>query len=329
MRLIALTLALFPLPAFADDVIDRFIDLALPKVDSFAAASTGLADVAAADCASDPDRVKAAWHDTADAWLDVQNLRLGPLEDGSRRASIAFWPDVDGHRHRALSRILSGPALIDTVTATFAEQPVSAKGIYAAEALLFDPAYAMGANCMLLTAVTRDLAATAVAVQTDWHDTFASQLQTAGDADNARYLDVAEAHQAIFTALLTSLQFDIDERLGLPLGSFDRPRPNRAESILSGRSQRNLDQSLASHADLIKALVPDVQDAPTTYDGLTRVQARIAALDDPDLSGVSDPQERFNIEALHTSLSALHTAIQTELGTALGVTIGLNSLDGD
>ncbi len=57
--------------------------------------------------------------------------------------------------------------------------------------------------------------------------------------------------------------------------------------------------------------------------------SRAQRLDDPRLEGVSDPSSRFRIEALQQEINDLRLLIEHELGAALGVLAGFNSLDGD
>jgi predicted lipoprotein len=51
--------------------------------------------------------------------------------------------------------------------------------------------------------------------------------------------------------------------------------------------------------------------------------------DDPDFSGVTEPSRRFRLETLQTALVVLRAVLHEELSAALGVVMGLNSLDGD
>ncbi|MDN5788956.1 imelysin family protein, partial [Pseudorhodobacter sp.] len=247
--------------------------------------------------------------------------------------SIAYWPDTQGHRQRALSRILQGQDPILKNPENYGIEPVSARGLYALEAMLFDPAFnAYGPNdpgCTLIRAASRDLAAQAAVLRDAWKPGFAEVLKTAGSAENTRFLDATEARQALFTALLVSLQFDINERLGLPMGSFDKPRPLRAEGRLSNRAQRNLELSLQGQQALAFALIPAKGDAVAMREDFERVLWMVQKLYDPDFAGVDDPGKRFKLEALQTALVLLRTAVNEELSAALGVTMGLNALDGD
>ena len=52
-------------------------------------------------------------------------------------------------------------------------------------------------------------------------------------------------------------------------------------------------------------------------------------LDDPMLAGVANPQGRIRAEALKQAVDAIRRIIAENLGPALGVSAGFNSLDGD
>ncbi|MCV2868927.1 imelysin family protein [Defluviimonas sp. WL0002] len=332
MRILTALLLLVPLAAQADPAIDRVLgQVVTPGLSRFVAATDALDQAAQADCRAESADLRTAWNGAMDAWFAIADLRFGPLEDGARRQVIAYWPDKSGHRPKALSRILSSqdPAL--TTPERYGEQPVSVRGLYAIEAMLYDPRFntygATDPGCALVRAATADLARTARDVATDWNTGFAETLRTAGEAGNPRFLDEIEARQVIFTALLTSLQFDITERLGLPLGTPDTPRPTRAEGRLSQRSQHNLELALAAHQALALALVPE--GATMTEEDFERVRWMASKLDDPDFSAVEDPMGRFRLEAVQTALTLLRAEANEELSAALGVTMGLNALDGD
>ena len=333
--LFALVLPFTAGPAMADDpVVTSVLDtVVLPGVAEFASATAQLDAAAQADCRATAPALRAAWNGAMDAWLGVQDIRFGPLEDAGRRQAIAYWPDPNGHRPRALGRILTAADPILKTPGRYAAEPVSARGLYAIEAMLYDPAFSGygpdDPGCGLVRAASADLAAVAAAVDRDWRESFAQVMRTAGAEGNARFLDPSEARQAIFTALLTSMQFDVLERLGRPLGSFDRPRPKRAEGRFSHRAQRNLALSIAGHRKLALALAPAGADTQVMAEDFDRTEWMAKGLGDPAFAGVSDPGKRFHIEALQGALAMLRQETSAALGPALGVTVGLNAMDGD
>ena len=149
-------------------------------------------------------------------------------------------------------------------------------------------------------------------------------------ARTARSAADEEALQALYQSLLTGLQFNADTRLGRPLGTFDRPRPRRAEAWRSGRSLANLATSLAALEDL-SALLSDghAEVAAKLAADFARLDGMTDALEDPTFAGVSEPMARIRIEALQTAVNAIRETVTWQLGAALGVQEGFNALDGD
>lgn len=324
MRLaILLALALVAARPAAADVPEAITDHALPAFAAFAEATAALDAAARADCA--PGALRPAFHAAFDAWLGVSHLTLGPLEDQGLALAIAFWPDPKGLGQKALTVLTAAgdPAVLEPEV--FAQQSVAVRGVFTLERLLYtepqDPF-----RCALAQSVAADLATSATLAEAGWRDGFAQTLLTAGQPGNTRYLTPAEARQALFTALMAGMEFTADSRLGRPLGSFDRPRPERAEAVPSGRSLRNVTLSLAALRALAVALVPD---SPATQAAFDRSLALAAGLDDPVFPGVSDPAQRLRIEILQQAVTAIRVSAVTEIGGALGVGAGFNAADGD
>ncbi|MEO0515426.1 MAG: imelysin family protein, partial [Planctomycetota bacterium] len=93
--------------------------------------------------------------------------------------------------------------------------------------------------CTLVQAVAQDIDANASAILAEWEGGYADLL---GNPGNDTYRTEAEAVQQFFTSLSTGLEFTWGTRLARPMGTFDRPRPNRAEgggtSRLCARKRR-------------------------------------------------------------------------------------------
>lgn len=305
------------------DVAAAVRDHILPRHADFAAATADLALVTRDSCA--PDRVGPSYHAAYDAWMGVQHIRLGPAEADGRSLAIAFWPDPKASGLRAQQALLAA----DPATLTpdsMAEQSVAARGLTGLERLLF-PAEPWPADpCPLIRATAADLARMAADLDRDWLEDFGPLVLTAGEPGNTRFLTEAEARQALFTQIVTGLDFIRDQRLGRPLGGFDSPAPDRAEARASGRSLRNIALSLAAIHQMAAALVPD---APRTLAALDRASDMARDLDDPLLAGVAVPQGRLRVEILQQAVDAARVAVVEEMGAALGVTMGFNAMDGD
>lgn len=322
MHRLALALLLIASPAHAD-FPEAVTDHILPGYAAFAESTATLDRAAQASC--DAEALRPAFHDAFDAWMGVAHLRLGPVEDQGRALAIAFWPDPKSLGDKAQRALLTGdPALLEP--AAFAQQSVAARGLMGLERLLY-PAEAPAADpCPLIRATAADLAAMAGAIRSEWQQGYADLLLTAGEPGNTAFLTRIEARQALFTQIATALEFLSDQRLGRPLGSFDKPRPERAEAHASGRSLRNVALQLTALRALTETLTPDV---PLTLGAFDRAIGLAEGLDDPVFAGVAEPQGRLKVEVLQQAVQALREAVLNELGPELDVGLGFNAADGD
>ncbi|KMK65218.1 imelysin family protein [Puniceibacterium sp. IMCC21224] len=316
-------------PALSD--VDRVIDQhILPGYASFAHETKLLTDTASG---CDLPSLRVAWNDSFDAWLGVSHLNFGPVESQGRAVIIAFWPDGRGATPRSLAGLIADKdPIIGTAEGT-AQISVAARGLFALEFLLYDPQFmpSEGASesytCQLIAALSSDLAVLAASLESEWRGGYGKELRTAGETGNQTFLSLREARQRLYTALMTGLEFNADQRLGRPLGTFDRPRPERAEARRAGRSQRNVALSLAAMHTLATAL----SDAPipVTDAAFERAIMLTDRLDDPDFAAANTMQGRFELEALQQAVRSVSNAVQGEIGVALGVSAGFNSADGD
>ncbi|SNR27978.1 imelysin family protein [Puniceibacterium sediminis] len=320
----ALTLLASPAAADLARAVDEHI---LPGYAAFAETTAALHDAAVESCA--PDTLRADWNAAFDAWMRVSHLRFGPVEEAGRSVIIAFWPDAKGMTPKGLSRLIAAEDPIVNSPEGFKDVSVAARGLFALEYLLYDAQYDATApyTCDLIRAVTADLADIAGAVSHEWQNGYADTLRTAGAPGNGTYLTENEGLQVLFTNLVAGLEFTANERLGRPLGTFDRPRPNRAEARRSERSLRNVDLSIKALKNLTDTLV----DAPLPQSdaAFDRAIQTAAELDDPTFASVSDPSGRLKVEILQQKVKAAEVGVLAEVGPALGVAQGFNAGDGD
>lgn len=180
--------------------------------------------------------------------------------------------------------------------------------------------------CPLIRATASDLATLAAEVHKGWTGGFADLLLTAGEPGNTRFLSKAEVQQALLTIVVSDLEHLRDQRLGRPLGSFDRPTPERAEARASGRSQRNIVLALQAQRDMVLHLSPE---AAKTLAALDHAISLAKALPDPVLAATADPSGRLKVEILQQAVEQARMVALEELGAALGVGLGFNAKDGD
>lgn len=328
-RRFTLVLALMTGPALADmpDTAPMVDEVVLPGYRALATESAALAAAAKADCSPDDPDLRAAYNDAFDSWIRVSHLRFGPSEQGNRAFALAFWPDARGKTPKALAALIADQDPVIETQAKFDTVSIAARGFYALEFLLYDPQFTTAEpemyRCALLRAVTADIAANAGAILADWEGGYADLMRHPG---NDTYRTPAEAAQQFYTALQTGLQFTSDMRLGRPMGSFDRPRPARAEARRSARSLANVVAALEG----TRLMAAQLSDGNETLDAAYDRALRLArALNDPTLAGVSDPTGRIRVEALQQAVDHIREVLGTEVAPALGLLSGFNALDGD
>jgi len=324
MHRLALLVALTAAPAFADvpEVVEDHI---LPGVEGFADAAAGLAITAEEDCtrAAVLPAYKAAW----DAWMQIADLRLGPSE--AAPLTIAFWPDERGSGPRALRQILTdqGPELTDP--AAFANVSAAARGLTGLDLMLGDADFAYGTadpGCALVRTLAADLRIQAEALAQGWR-AFAPALETPGAAGNVAYLDASEARAAIYTQIVTGLTRTTDTRLARPLGTFDRPRPTRAESWRTARSLANVLGSVRASYAMARLLAG--QEIAASAAAMDQVERAAETFADAGFQDIDDPTARLRLDILAQRITALRLAIETDLPAIWGVSVGFNAADGD
>lgn len=319
MRPALLALLLLTTPTHADtaEVITKHI---LPGYAAFA----GQADALAALETCDPNQLRPAFHNAYDAWMRVAHLHLGPAEEDGRALAILFWPDPKGLGQKAQRTLLQAdPATL--TPETMAQQSIAARGLSGLERLLY-PAEAPPADpCPLIHATTDDLARMANDLAAGWGP-YKDLLLTAGQPGNTTFLTKDEATQALFTQLITGLEFLADRRIARPLGTFEKPRPELAEALASGRPLLNVTLSLKALRDLALHLQPE---SPRTLAAFDHAITLAIGLDDPTFAKVTTPQGRLKLEILQQAVHATRNTALAEIGPALGVTLGFNAQDGD
>lgn len=336
MRPLAVLIALcLPLATQAQDRTAVLADVTeahiLPRFDDLAQATETLMTASQSDCTAGSDTLRTAYGTAFDAWISASHLRFGPTEAEDRAFALAFWPDTKGFTPKALSQLIAAEDTAVDDPEAFAQTSIAGRGFFALERMLFDPAFSGQGNseyrCALIRAIATDIDRNAGDMHDDWQ-TYAPALMQPGAGSPYRTQD--EAMQELFKALSTGLQFTAETRLGRPLGTFDRPRPNRAEARRSERSLRHVELSLIALRDLAARLSVDHPEIAAGLDaGFARAIDSARSIDDPSLAGVASPQSRFRIEALQQQINDVRAITATELGPTLGISAGFNSLDGD
>lgn len=315
-------------PAWAD-VQDAVEHHALPAIDAFHTAATDLFEASIRDCLA--EAMVGPYNAAFDAWMGMSNLQAGPVETGGRGLAIAFWPDKRGMVQRTVAQMVADQDPIVTNPDAFGDVSIAGRGLFALEYLLFDPelsVYQAGDyTCAMVRAISADMVAMADQIQAEWTQDYGPALVNAGAEGNTRFLTPIEAQRAIYTSILTGLEFTADQRIGRPLGTFDTPRPTRAEAWRSARSLRNVELSLLALYDLASEFADG--PTPTMDDAFERAMTAVQKFNDPVFARVAEPQGWFEADVMRQSIKLVEQAIAAEIGDPLGIAAGFNSSDGD
>ncbi|WP_375227897.1 imelysin family protein [Roseobacter sp. S98] len=310
-------------------VVEKHI---LPGFSELSAGADRLSQVAARDCEPTSPVLRSAYGHAFDAWISVSHLRFGPTEVHDRAFALAFWPGSRGATPKSLRALILAEDPIVSSATSFAQVSIAARGFYALEFLLFDeefislgdPAY----RCKLIRTMTEDIAAVARGISDDWQSSYAGII--AAPSPDGIYRSREEVLQEFFKALSAGLQFTSETRLGRPLGTFERPRPMRAEVRRSGRSVSHMVLSLSALGELADHLsAPDAALSGKVDQSFNRALTQLENLNDPAFATVTDPQGRIRIEVIQQSVDAIRAVVRNDIGPTLGVAAGFNSLDGD
>ncbi|MEM8592133.1 MAG: imelysin family protein [Pseudomonadota bacterium] len=342
MRLaFALALMTFPLglPATAQtsaadlaakvaEAVDTHV---IPGFAALKAEADELAGAAQDNCAPDNIALREAWSEAFDAWLGVSHLRFGPTEVNERGFALTFWPDPRGATPRTLGVLIADQDPIGLDAEAYADMSVAARGFHAMEFLLFDEQLSVpdetGYHCELVRTVAGDIANVAAELEAEWA---AYGVELKSPTPDSEFRTAEEAARALFGSLSTGLEFNFDARLGRPMGTFDRPRPTRAENRRSGRSLRNVIVTTEAQRDLALAFADDGSELEAELEKVFDATLTLArGLDDPAFAGVAEPIGRIRVEAIQTSIRDIRQTVALGLGASLGIAAGFNALDGD
>ena len=309
----------------AADVAEVSDQVIGPAYARFAEEAAALDAAARRDCSA--EALRTPYQSVWDAWAVVDFFRLGPVEEGGRSLAISFWPDPKSSGRRAQQAVADGNAAVIDDPAAFAKLSVAARGLSGLERLIHAPGITGEEDilCRMRQATAADLARMAGGISAEWA-AFDAVLKSAGEPENTRYLTPQEARQAVYTQLVSGLEYLADTRIGRPLGTGEKPRPERAEARAAGRSLRNVVLSLTGIRDLAMALQPDAEQ---TRDAFAGTIAMAEELDDPVFAGVATPAGQEALVALQRSVRATKRVVETEIGLPLGLGVGFNSRDGD
>ena len=318
---------------FANDfIVPRFQSVATAAHAQQAAWSVFCADRKRGNIES----LKRAFNDLADAWADVEFMRIGPAAIALRVERFNWWLDRTDATGKALNQMLAATDPQMLTPQKLASGSVAGQGLPVLERLLY-PADAVallsgseGAQrCMVGQAVTAQHAAIADEIVADWT---ASDGARASLMANARwkfaFADANEAASVMLTDLVAGLEGLKDLKVAMVFHDVTNAKaPRLSEAWRSGRTLRDIARNLAAiRQGLAVFLVP--------ASAAQRYQLDMAFGDAEhslrELETARNETERVAAAQLALgSFGALAQQAIAVLPQATGLTLGFNNLDGD
>ena len=338
-------------PASRTDILVSLTDdLIVPRFQSVAMAMDGLS-VALHSLCADPtpatlDAARTAWRDARAPWLRSQALWFGPVME-RRSRSLVDWSPVDPERiEKALA---DRDAITDYDVREFLSS--TQRGLGAIEYVVFgDDGEILAAlaphdaiRCQYLAALGDVASAETAGVLSDWTGAGGESSGYAGyfnGTASSALLHRAAVDELVRTSVFLTRSI-ADMRLGKALGAAGAaPEPDAIpggaahNSVADLRNQTLGMQDVYRGADdgsglgideLVRGVSPeaDARMAAAFDAALTAIDA----LPEPLPSSIADNPEPAR--QAHARLQELQRALNTEVVSLLGVTVGFADTDGD
>ena len=336
-------------PPSRQDVLVSLTDLVIvPRFQSVADAMNGLKDALHTLCAGPSpatlDGARTAWRDARAPWMRAQAMWFGPVME-RRSRSLVDWSPIDPERIEAML------ADRDAVMAADVREFLAStqRGLGAIEYVIFGDDGAVlaalgqpdGICCQYLTALGDVAAAETDGVLADWTgakpDGKAYAGYFNGTAANS-LLDKAAVDELVRTSVFLTRSIT-DLRLGQALGANNGPPEPAA---IPGGAGQNAVADLRNQAlgmqdvylgsgpgyglsALVRGVSPDADDRMIA--GFKAALAAIDQLAEPLQSTIVDNPEPARMA--HERLQSFQRALNTEVVSLLGVSVGFADTDGD
>jgi predicted lipoprotein len=332
-----------------DPVMQGAVDGVIrPGIVGFARRTSGLVSSMEALCTA-PSLVALSiasnkFRDTALAFARIELIRVGPIMEENRAERLLFWPDRKGIALRQVQGILAEKDETATDPVTLRDKSVAVQGLGALEFVLFgtDAETLTGQDgnfrCRFGLAIARNVETVAQELATGWYrpDGVAQHL-LAPSAGNADYRTPIEALEELVGQLSHGLEAVRDTRINPFIATADKvANPKLALLWRSGLTVPMLQANVDGLRDLF--IVSGVGLAVAEKDsGLANsiefefgnADRALALITSPVEQAVTDPKQAQALNYLVIVTQSLQTLIGEQLSTALGLSVGFSSLDGD
>ncbi|MBQ0760250.1 MAG: putative lipoprotein [Zhongshania sp.] len=332
---------------------------------AFNSASQTLADSAVSYCNTPGDRaqfeaIRTHWKDAATQWATVQNIQFGPLMVDNQAWKIQFWPDKKNLIARKVETLLKGE---DAITPQRVDDSsVVVQGLSSLEYLLFDSKAGTQQRysgdggqrrCELLIAVSGHLQNVANGLYENWRADGGNYLATFSKTGgkNPEFPDDNVAISYLLDTLVSGVELVKRDKFERPLGisstnadaqtgapqtqvyqlEWWRSQYSKEAIITNLNALKNIFNASEAYGidDYLRETKQQGELSDNINNGFKRSIDAATAIDGSLFSIANKPESRQVLLDFHSELSKLLALLRNDLPTALGVSLGFNSKDGD
>lgn len=320
-------------------IIDKF---AIPHFETLLDSSKQLLTQSMDLCNSGSDesftKTKEQYHQTMDAWQQVQILRTGPQEFLMRNFRIQMWPDRSNAGAKQIRKLLAekDPTLL--APEKFRRSSTAVQGLPALERLLFSKDVQVSAfydqgkatyRCQLTQAISKNIKNISSNLLKEWQEKYKVTLLSPSE-ENESFSSHKEVASIFLKEVATQLQASYDQKFKRPL-NVKHFRAKRAESWRSGRSLRNITLNIESAEQLFNiGFIPHLNDEALKKKVSKEFKQAIETgktFTMPLLEAHTDKPEA--LKAWMKQVSQLKRTVALDIPKSLDISLGFNSLDGD
>jgi hypothetical protein len=353
-KLLVVLMLLLASPALAqsltpEQVLDAAVNKAIrPAMAQFKEEASGLEAAMGALCANPSETTLAIAQDrfaqAATAYGRIEFIRIGPLMEDNRAERLLFFPDRKGIGLRQVQAILAEEDASVTSVAGLREKSVAVQGFGALEFVLHGTGFEGLANserlfrCRFGQAIAGNISMMSDELAWGWYrqDGIAVHLLRPSP-DYTDYRTPVEAMEEIVGLVSHGLEATRDQRIN-PFLSKDNAaaKPKQALFWRSGLTMAMVRANVEGTRDLIA--VSGVARAVGEKDqGLgdsiafefRNAERALGLVLSPVEQALEDPKQLHALNYLVLVTVSLQAMVGEQLSTALGLSVGFSSLDGD
>lgn len=274
------------------------------------------------------------------AFARVEMYRLGPMVEELRQNRLFYWPDKRRVGERQLRKLLKDPTSKELTESRLAGKSVALQGLPALERLLFGKSAVVNitnntaADCHVVTVIAENIHSMANSIESGWNDKSDLVISMRNPTADS---DVFRTEQEVLTRLVTQIVIGVDTVLNrkirplvgtsaniraAPLWLSQQTMP-MIKGNLEGIRALLIDSGLAADTNLEDELQFEFRSANTMLE-------RLLLLPDlTDASGKLTDDANSLTKALAAVVTGIHVTLDDRFLSALGISTGFNSEDGD